>query len=243
MKHSRVLPLLFAVLVSLNSCVTLNSGPSHCVPTFTDKNQFQSAVCAGLSGVSANIAYSPLKYFSIHASGFTALPGLLPREVYTSRINLHNHQLEGGFGFYYPTNSFIYGCNLGYGRGSISWERWYRPDSGNRTPFFEEKFDTKWKIYMNAFFAFKIKKESFSGLSFKYSYYSHYYYLSTLYSDYVSATYYYKDQFVNGQSFSLSHFMQLKISKHIYFINEGGFCFSSTAIPALILRAGFMFKF
>lgn len=190
-----------ALAVSLSSCVWKYVPPTHNTPCFTDKKQFEGSAGANINGGNINLAYSPLKYFSVQLNGYSSLTSAFSSS--------YNTQLEAALGAYLPTQRFIFGLTAGYGAGLTNWHRiWYSGDA--YTPLKNLQFETS-KYYIQHYTAYRWRSsESFAGVSAK---------VDLMKNHYSKAgySYYSQENFTRNQySFELVYFIKMTLGKKLY---------------------------
>jgi hypothetical protein len=158
---------LLAFCLVITSCQIMHVAPTYQTPCFTDRNQFEGSANIGATGLNAGLAYSPVKYLSLQASGLCNL-----------NSTHFNNQLEGGIGGYLPVKSLIIGINAGYGIGSTNYQRWSR--SAESYNYIQNgRFDTK-KYFGGFYVAYRFSDSAcVIGLSFRKSFYEDFYYATS----------------------------------------------------------------
>lgn len=148
----------------LTSCVMLYTSPVHNTPCFTDKKQFEGAASAGITGMDANLAYSPFKYASVQVSGHSSL-SFFGLDYTGSPAMPFNDEIEVGLGGYLPVDNFLFGANAGYGVGGTRWNQWLFENETAET-FRHAQFNTT-KAYIGLHMAYLTIEEGYIGFSGK----------------------------------------------------------------------------
>jgi hypothetical protein len=160
------LPFLPLFCLFIASCQIMHVAPAQHAPCFTDKNQLEGVANLAPTGLHASLAYSPLKYLSVQASGL---------------CNLHsthfNNQAEGTIGGYFPIKRLLVGLNTGYGIGVTNYQRMSRT-SGSYNYIQNGRFDSK-KHFAGFHLAFMPDSGCWIGFSYKKSFITDFYHSSS----------------------------------------------------------------
>ena len=106
---------LLYILASLilSACQKQHLVVTHNTPYFKKGNKIEGSLNGGISGINANLAYSPVKYLQIQSNAC----------YFTKPFNkaLYNQYIEGAFGAYVPFKKSLIAVNGGYGVGATAW--------------------------------------------------------------------------------------------------------------------------